>query len=145
MIYLPDVNVWVALAVDGHPHHAIAKRWFERLGQESLLFCRVTEMGLLRLLTNEHVMSGHPLSSQAAWGVRKQFEGDTRVKYVPEPSGFEAVWRGTAQAGKIGPNFWTDAYLSSFCVGTGATMVTFDRGFGVRTPCKVLLLEGRRS
>ena len=57
MIYLPDVNVWVALAVDGHPHHAIAKRWFERLGQESLLFCRVTEMGLLRLLTNEHVMS----------------------------------------------------------------------------------------
>lgn len=141
MIYLPDVNVWVALAVDAHPHHGIAKRWFEALGKDQLLFCRVTEMGLLRLLTNVHVMDGHPLSARAAWGVRRGFDSDARVKQVAEPDGFEAVWRSTAAAGKVGPNFWTDAYLSSFCASAGATMVTFDRAFGHRTPCNVLLLE----
>jgi len=141
MTYFPDVNVWVALAVDAHPHHDVAKRWFESLGQDSLVFCRVTEMGLLRLLTNAHVMNGHPLSAQAAWRVRKEFEADSRVTYAMEPDGFEHVWRATARSGKVGPNFWTDAYLSSFCASAGATMVTFDRAFGRRTPCEVLLLD----
>jgi hypothetical protein len=140
-IYLPDVNVWIALAVDAHPHHAVAKKWFEELNEALLVFCRVTEMGLLRLLTNAHVMSGQPLSARKAWEVRLAFESDTRIQFSAEPEGFEAIWRKTARAGDVGSNFWTDAYLSSFCAGVGATMVTFDRRFGRRTPCRVLLLK----
>lgn len=146
MTYLPDAKVWVALAVDAHPHHAQAKAWFKGIGKNSLAFCRITEMGLLRLLTNSHVMSGEALSAQGAWAVRQQFETHGRVRYLEEAEGFAAIWRGTSGAGKVGPNYWTDAYLGSFCASSGATLVTFDRGFGQRLKhranCKVLLLDG---
>jgi len=31
MIYLPDVNVWIAVAADKHIHHNVAKRWFANI------------------------------------------------------------------------------------------------------------------
>ena len=52
MTYLADVNVWVALALAGHVHNAIAQQWFEEAETERILFCRTTQKGLLRLLTN---------------------------------------------------------------------------------------------
>ena len=56
MTYLPDVNVWIALAAERHTHHHAARRWFGNLQNEKLAFCRLTQMGFLRLLTNRHVM-----------------------------------------------------------------------------------------
>lgn len=29
MIYLPDVNVWIALAIAEHVHHKPAQGWFD--------------------------------------------------------------------------------------------------------------------
>jgi len=52
MIYLPDVNVWIALAADQHIHHNVAKRWFTGIQDDQVLFCRITQLGFLRLLTN---------------------------------------------------------------------------------------------
>ena len=48
MNYLIDVNVWVALALIGHLHHAVAREWFEQIETERLVFCRVTQKGLCR-------------------------------------------------------------------------------------------------
>jgi hypothetical protein len=56
MIYLPDVNVWIALASDQHIHTASATAWLQSVRNEQVAFCRITELGLLRLLTNVHVM-----------------------------------------------------------------------------------------
>jgi uncharacterized protein len=56
MIYLPDVNVWIALAADKHVHHNVAKHWFMNIQADRVLFCRITQLGFLRLLTNRHVM-----------------------------------------------------------------------------------------
>lgn len=56
MNYLADVNVWIALAAAGHVHHSIALAWFEEPQTSQILFCRITQMGLLRLLTNRKVM-----------------------------------------------------------------------------------------
>ncbi len=53
MIYLPDVNVWIALAADKHIHHSVAKRWFTNIQADQVLFCRITQLGFLRLLTNK--------------------------------------------------------------------------------------------
>jgi predicted nucleic acid-binding protein len=57
MIYLPDVNIWVALTSDKHVHHLTARNWLQNLGMEQIAFCRITELGFLRLLTNRHVMN----------------------------------------------------------------------------------------
>ena len=56
MTYLPDVNVWIALAVSGQVHHRTASVWLEEAGDEIITFCRVTQLGFLRLLTNQRVM-----------------------------------------------------------------------------------------
>ncbi len=52
MTYLPDVNVWIALAAERHAHHMRAREWFATLADERLVFCRITQLGFLRLLTN---------------------------------------------------------------------------------------------
>ena len=54
----PDVNVWVALTYQGHVHHSAARGWFVSLHADArLFFCRVTQLGLLRLLTTEALVS----------------------------------------------------------------------------------------
>ena len=52
IIWLPDVNRWIALAAEGHVHHVPAREWFAAQPVASVAFCRITQMGLLRLLTN---------------------------------------------------------------------------------------------
>jgi predicted nucleic acid-binding protein len=56
MICLPDVNLWIALTSNRHLNHTRAKAWLEGMEGVRIAFCRITELGLLRLLTNQHVM-----------------------------------------------------------------------------------------
>jgi predicted nucleic acid-binding protein len=56
MISLPDVNVLPATTAAGHTHHASAHEWFETREPASVGICHVTQMGLLRLLTNPKVL-----------------------------------------------------------------------------------------
>ena len=128
MTYLPDVNVWVALAVSSHIHHPAAVAWVGTCEQDTLVFCRVTEMGLLRLLTNERVMGEDVLRPKAAWAVRDGFFRDERVRFHDEPAGLESQWRGLTRGQRGGTNFWTDAYLSGFSKMAGVTLVSFDKG-----------------
>jgi predicted nucleic acid-binding protein len=62
----PDVNVWLALTYGRHIHHATAARWLDGLTDASLYFCRFTQLGLLRLLTNEQVMAASVLNQRRA-------------------------------------------------------------------------------
>lgn len=82
MIYLPDVNVWVALASDRRVHHKPATVWFDSIQQtESVAFCRITEMGFLRLLTNQKVMAEDTLDPKPAWRVYDGLRADSRVVF----------------------------------------------------------------
>jgi len=36
IIYLPDINVWLALAFEVHEHHKTARTWFEKEGEKGL-------------------------------------------------------------------------------------------------------------
>ena len=56
MICFPDINVWIALIVAEHIHHPGATDWYSRTEGNTLVFSRITQMGFLRLLTNEHVV-----------------------------------------------------------------------------------------
>ena len=54
-MYLPDVNVWLALVFEAHQHHKSAAGWFEALSPMTCAFCRFSQQGLLRLSSNPAV------------------------------------------------------------------------------------------
>jgi hypothetical protein len=61
----PDVNAWVAFTYEGHVHGVNARKWFQRLAPTSRLFvCRLTQLGLLRLLNEPAVMGSDKAKSQ---------------------------------------------------------------------------------
>lgn len=129
MIDLPDINVWVALVYAGHADHAAAKAWFDAAELQSAAFCRVSHMGLLRLLTNEKVMGDAVLSQRGAWGVYDVLYSDERVVFALEPADIEVCWRGFASSPHSATKRWTDAYLAAFAVTNDLRLVSFDKGF----------------
>lgn len=56
VIKLADANAWLALAFSDHLHHAKAKAWFDGEFDGACAFSRVTQMALLRHLTNSKIM-----------------------------------------------------------------------------------------
>ena len=66
-MHLPDINFWLALAFQSHQHHPSAKTWMESAAAQSCSFCRVTQMGFLRLLTNPKVFPLDALTLDKAW------------------------------------------------------------------------------
>jgi hypothetical protein len=140
MTYLPDVNVWIALTSDQHVHHSIAKQWVQELETDKLAFCRITELGFLRLLTNGHVMGDGALDPARAWRIYDLLRADPRIVFLTEQQGFSNHWRRMGKLISGGPNAWTDGYLAAFGGYERTTVVTFDRRFKSLTGCSVLTL-----
>lgn len=67
-MFLPDVNLWLALAFESHVHHLSARDWFDAVADDSCLFCRLTQQGFLRLATNPKAFGDEAVSLSAAWG-----------------------------------------------------------------------------
>jgi hypothetical protein len=128
MTYFPDVNVWVALLIDEHSNASLARHWADEAATDWMVVSRVTQMSLLRLLTNPHVLGRDALSGAEAWRWFDELLRRPNVRFVKEPDGVEEIWR-TLTWGAMKANAWTDAYLAAFARTTGFTLVTFDRGF----------------
>jgi hypothetical protein len=102
MIFLPDVNVWIALAAERHLHHRAARLWFSSLQDGALAFCRVTQLGFLRLLTNSHVMKEEVLLPDGAWRAYRAMRSDRRAAWLFEPAGFsEDGWEAPGSLGSV--------------------------------------------
>ena len=129
IISLPDVNIWVALAAEGHIHHLPAREWFAAQSDASVAFCRITQMGLLRLLTNSFVMGRAPRTIVQAWETFGQLRADRRLAFATEPDHLDFVWRQLMTQSGVGPSSWTDAYLAAFAEADSYSLVTFDSGF----------------
>jgi hypothetical protein len=132
--------VWIALAAEGHIRNVPAREWFAAQPAASVAFCRITQMGLLRLLTNHAVMGRAPRTIAQAWEVFTQLRSDRRLLFAVEPDGVESAWRQAVTQLGVGPSSWTDAYLAAFAQGHSYSLVTFDSGFGRWTALKQTLL-----
>src|ERR1041384_4689039 len=108
----PDVNVWLALAVGDHPHPAPAVAWWNE-NSTMTGFCRLTELGLLRLLTTASAMGGQPLTNEEAWRVYDGFLSDERVRVFPELASIDDLFRSLSTARQAAPKLWADAYLAA--------------------------------
>ena len=142
MTYLPDVNVWIALAAERHTHHRAARHWFGNIQGERMAFCRVTQLSFLRLLTNRHVMQEEVVSPDEAWQAYRALRLDWRVGYEAEPIELLETWQTFTEGPRTSPNLWTDAYLCAFANAARLTLVTFDAKIPSTADLNCLLLSG---
>jgi hypothetical protein len=137
----PDVNVWLALTYQGHVHHRAAKDWFDSLAREAqLFFCRITQLGLLRLLTTETVMGKGEVMSQAeAWAAYDRWLEDDRVSFLSEPPEIERAFPALSRLKQPAPKDWADSYLTAFAMASDLRLVTFDRALHAKARRAIIL------
>ena len=148
---LLDINTWIALTLETHPQHQAVRQWYDgaTLARGDLAFCRQTELGFLRLITQEAVMrqcGAAPLSNAEAVAFLASVYVDPAVCRADEPAATRSLWLDLADRRQPAPNAWMDAYLAAFAISLGGEMVTFDRGFGPYRKRELnLLLLGPRK
>lgn len=129
MMKLVDANIWLALAFGNHVHHALVAAWFHNQADDTCAFCRITQLALLRHLTNPAIMRTDVKSQADAWQIYDALRADSRVTFLDEPAGIEIDFRGRTQASVPAHYVWTDAYLAAFAQASGCQLTTCDRGF----------------
>jgi toxin-antitoxin system PIN domain toxin len=127
----PDMNVWLALASTEHVHSALARSWWK--GEDgAIAFCRLTQLGFLRLMTTAAAMDGNPLTITEAWRVYDRLYDDDRVSFVAEPVEVEKRFREKAVGRTASPKVWADAWLLATAQEAGGILVTLDKALAER-------------
>jgi uncharacterized protein len=127
---LCDVNVLLALVTDRHAFHSRAVHWAESVPASGAVLCRVTQMGLLRLLNNPAVMQEEVLGTADCWSVWRRLLEDERFRFsLEEPPALDVAFERFTLGRSFSPRLWTDAYLAAYANAGRLTLVTFDKGF----------------
>ena len=126
---LPDASVWLPLSVPDHVHHERALRYWHEEAGETLVFCRLTALALLRHLTNRRIMGAAALDGAGAWRALKRWLQVPGVELVREPPGVDERLDRWSRTRDIVGGHWTDAYLAAFAAAGGYRLVAFDGDF----------------
>ncbi len=119
-LWLPDVNVLVALAHPSHVHHRPAHAWFSTV--TAFATTAITETGLLRLSMNKAV-TGQQISPAAALGLLSAIRALPAHRSVPDDSSLAAPAIISTPAGY---KQVTDLHLVNLAATARAVLVTFD-------------------
>jgi uncharacterized protein len=141
IVYLPDINVWLALTVAGHIHQPAAVAWIDSIFSDRICFCKTTQQGYLRLLTNRTVMGSSVLTMSQAWQHYDILLTVSRIAFHSEPENLEPHWRSFTASSTFSPKVWSDAYIAAFGVSAGLRVVTFDTGFNQYSGLSVKVLS----
>ena len=134
------MNVWVALAHEIHPHHDAAVAWGKSLPRDATpCFCRITQLGLLRLLTNPSAMGGDVQTQAQAWAVYDGFLRTAGARMLGDPQGIDAVFRQQTRRNEVSTKQWADGYLAAFSMAAEIPLVTFDHALAGKVKGTVLL------
>lgn len=125
---LLDVNVWLALAIEEHPHHRAATSYWAREAGAARFFCRLSAMSLVRLLVHPKLMADKPLTLSKAWGMYRGFAALPGVAMLGDPEGLDGEL-GALVTPKLPSRLFTDAYFAALARKAGVRLVTFDRDF----------------
>ncbi len=130
---LPDLNVWLALVIPEHPHHAAARRYWDGMADamtqgQRLCFCRTTMLGLVRLLSQPKLMGDAALSLVQAHQVYRDLRAQPGVAFVSDTEAVDAALPQLLAA-NLPPRLWTDAWLAATAQTAGLRLVTFDADF----------------
>jgi uncharacterized protein len=123
---LLDVNVLLALVWPRHEGHAEAHAWFARSGHRSWASNPLTQLGLLRLLTNPAVTQGAVSPASALEVLREATRHGGHV-FWPLDREIPASL-GSLATRLNGHQQWTDAVLLQQATDRDGVLVTFDSG-----------------
>jgi toxin-antitoxin system PIN domain toxin len=147
---LPDTNVWLALAAEEHPQHAAARAYWAGAhagdGGDApfLWFCRLTMLGMVRLLCQPKMVGTGALGLARAMGVYKAFRGLPYVGLLADAEGCEErVQELLSAAGPLQPRLWTHVYLSALAQSAGLRVVSFDARFRIFGEEQCLILPSK--
>lgn len=140
MATLCDVNCLLAFCYDRHIHHSNAITWLESQDELSVVICRITQLSLLRLLTNASVMGNDVCNLEQAWIIYDTLMGDERFDFSTEPMDLEQHLRRYTVGERVSPKLWQDAYLAAFARAAKYHLVTFDGGFQQYNGLRLTLL-----
>lgn len=126
---LVDANVWLALLVREHVHHAATRVWYEGVGIGQAGICRITELSVTRLLGNRTVMGKAAIPAAESWRQVMRLQDDGRVQFIAEPADVGETLPTLLRYKVPTKNLVMDAYLAAFAICAGRRLVTFDRGF----------------
>ena len=146
---LPDLNVWLALVVQEHPHHALARQYWgdsemaRALGQKQH-FCRATMLGLVRLLCQPKLMGDGVLSLADAFAIYRRLRDTDGVAFCADSESADTVLAAwTVGAARTVPaRLWSDAWLAAVAESSGLRLVSFDTDFKRFALTRCLILPG---
>ena len=139
-LIFPDVNVWIALSFRSHEHHAPAWDWYKALREDDQLsFCRLTQLGFLRLATTRSVAGEETVDQIEAWRRYDSWLERGGAVFLEEPLGIETELRFYAARRTPSPKEWGDSYLVAFAASASLPLVTFDKGLSQRYARSILL------
>jgi toxin-antitoxin system PIN domain toxin len=126
---VPDLNVWLALADPDHQHHSRARHYWEHESLSEFAFCRLTMLGLLRLLTHPKVMSGDPLTVVEAWAAYDAFAKLPECRFIEDSELADHYFAAWTKAPAFAVHRWTDAWIAAIARSANARAVSFDADF----------------
>ena len=143
--YFPDINVLIAAAREDHNTHIPAKTWLTQAALDARNgMCKVTlpmvvVAGFLRIVTHTKIMNPPNSPLEALTYISALL--DLLQITVGEAQTWEPFQTLVARQ-QLGGNDVPDAWLASYCLATGAVVVTFDKGFKKLLPrSQVMLLS----
>ncbi len=124
--HLLDVNVLLALVWPRHESHAAAHAWFAKSGHRAWATNPLTQIGVLRLLTNPAITQG---AVSAATAIEVLSEATRHAGHEFWPLDRELTIALKAISGRLrGHQQWTDAVLLRNATDRNGVLVTFDSG-----------------
>ena len=122
----PDVNVLFALLWPRHNSHISAQKWFATAGYRGWATSPLTQLGVLRLLTNPLITQNSVDARSAAevlQGAMKHSGHEFWPIEASYPEGLQSVIPQIQ-----GHRQWPDAALLCHAVARKGTLITFDAG-----------------
>lgn len=126
MTTLLEVNVLVALVWPTHEHHAAAHRWLTGRGRARWASCPLTQLALVRLLSNPSFSSDALTPREAVTLLARNTEHPLHEFWSDGLTVGHAVKK--LHPHLTGHRQLTDAYLLALASRRRGTVATFDRG-----------------
>ena len=125
-----DVNLLIAAAVDGHPHHETAVSYVRRAlsSPEPLGIPSVVISGFVRICTDRRVLIRPMSPTQAVDFVDVILSTPGSTVLQPQARHWE-VFSDLVRVHQPRSADVTDVYLAALAIEQNATLVSFDRGF----------------
>jgi toxin-antitoxin system PIN domain toxin len=142
--HLADVNVLLALLWPRHVHHAAAQAWFAAQGHRGWATNPVTQLGVIRLLTNPAVTKD-AVNGRTALSTLALATGHPKHHFWPLDQPVTSLLAG-AGSSVTGYRQWTDLFLLRQAVEKKGKLITFDAGLASvsdkESRASLLILKG---